>query len=182
MKTQKTLAKIKVDEIFEVAGIEFIKFNEENGVTTAVAKDLLFKSIFGDNNNFVESNIKRRLENEILPTIENAIGAENVVEHEVDLLSLDGDDKWGKVNCKISLPTFDFYRHNVKVFDKYKLDCWWWLCTPDTTEKHYNDDWVVCVSPRGYASDGDGSWYYRGVRPFIKFVSSISVISVSCEE
>lgn len=153
MKTQKTLAEIKVGEIFEVAGIEFIKFNDENGVTTAVAKDPLFKSTFGDNNNFAESNIKRRLENEILPTIENAIGAENVVEHEVDLLSLDGDDKWGKVNCKISLPTFDFYRHNVKVFDKYKLKSWWWLCTPDTTEKHYNDDWVVCVSPLGFVSD-----------------------------
>ena len=175
MKTQKTLAEIKVGEIFEVAGIEFIKFNDENGVTTAVAKDPLFKSTFGDNNNFAESNIKRRLENEILPTIENAIGAENVVEHEVDLLSLDGDDKWGKVNCKISLPTFDFYRHNVKVFDKYKLDCWWWICTPDTTEKHYNDDWVLCVSPHGRVYGNGGIWVGSSVRPFCILKSSIFV-------
>ena len=182
MKTQKILAEIKVGEIFEVAGIEFIKFADENGNTTAVAKDSLFKSTFGNNNNFAESTVKRRLETEILPEIEKAVGAENIVEHEVDLLSLDGDDKWGKIKCKISIPTFDFYRHNVKIFDKYKLDSWWWLCTPDTTAKHYNDEWVVCVSPDGDFNNGGSDYFIRGVRPFIKFVSSLSVISVSCEE
>lgn len=178
----KTLAEIKIGETFKVADIEFIKFANENGHTVAVAKESVFDSRFGNNNNFAESRVKSRLESEILPKIEKEIGAENVVEHEVDLLALDGDDKWGKVNCKISLPTFDFYRHNVKVFDKYKLDSWWWLCTPDTTEKHYNDDWVVSVSPRGNFNFNCSFWYYDAVRPFIKFVSSISVISVSCEE
>lgn len=182
MKTKKTLAEIKVGEIFEIAGIEFIKFADENGKTTAVAKDSLFKSTFGDNNNFAKSTIKRRLETEILPEIEKAIGAENIVEHEVDLLSLDGDDKWGKIKCRISLPTFDFYRHNGKIFDEHKLGSSWWLTTPETTAKHYNDNWVVCVSPVGGIVNFNGVWYDRGVRPFIKFVSSISVISVSCEE
>ena len=177
----KTLAEIKIGETFKVADIEFIKFADENGHTVAVAKETVFDSRFGDNNNLAESLVKSRLESEILPKIAKAIGEENIVEHEVDLLSLDGDDKWGKVKCKISIPTFDFYRHNVKIFDKYMLDEWWWLATPDTTAKHYNDYWGLCVSPRGDMDDGnvngDG-----GVRPFIVFVSSISVISVSCEE
>ena len=178
----KKLAEIKIGETFKIADIEFIKFSDESGNTVAVAKDTVFNSYFGDNNNFAESRIKHRIETEILPKIEKEIGAENIVEHEVDLLSLDGDDKWGKSKCKISIPTFDFYRHNVKIFDKYAIDKWWWLSTPDTTEKHYCDDWVVCVSPRGNVGDNDSIFVSFGVRPFMIFVSSISVISVSCEE
>lgn len=178
MKTTKTLAEIAIGELFEIADIEFIKFADESGQTVAVAKDSLFNSKFGNNNNFTESIIKSRLEKEILPKIEREIGAENIIEHEVDLISLDGDDKWGKANCKISIPTFDFYRANVKTFDKHKLDTWWWLATPETTSAHYNDSWAVCVSPRGGICD---YLYYDnfGVRPFLIFYSSISV---SCEE
>ena len=181
MKTTKNLAEIAIGEIFEVAEIKFIKFAEKNGQTIAVAKDTLFTSSFGKDNNFSKSIIKRRLENEILPNIEAEVGEENIVEHEVDLLSLDGDDKHGKINCKISIPTFDFYRHNVKMFDKYKLDAWWWLANPDSTSAHCNDNWSVCVSPRGNVYC-NGFFNFFGVRPFIVFVSSISVIFVSCEE
>ncbi len=175
----KTLAEIKIGETFKVADIEFIKFAEENGHTVAVAKDSVLDSQFGDNNNFTESRVKSRLESEILPKIAEAIGEENIVEHEVDLLSLDGDDSRGKAKCKISIPTFDFYRHNVKMFDKHKLDRWWWLATPETTAKHYNDKWAVCVSPRGGIYGYFSSCGGNAVRPFIIFVSSISVISVS---
>ena len=178
MKTTKTLAEIKCGELFEVADIEFIKFADENGQTIAVAKDTLFNSRFGDNNNFATSDVKRKLEEKVLPKLEQAIGAENIIEHEVDLLSLDGDDKWGKVMCRISISTFDFYRAKVKVFDKYNPDQWWWLATPDTTSAHYNDDWVRCVEPRGDIYY-DGCSNGRGVRPFLIFSSSIFV---SCEE
>ncbi len=178
MKTTKTLFEIANGELFEIAGIDFIKFSDDDGHTVAVAKDSVFDSLFGDNNNFAESKVKTQLEKKILPRLEKAIGAENIIEHEVDLLSLDGDDKWGKVMCKISIPTFDFYRHNVKIFDKYKLDDWWWLATPDTTAKHYNDSWIRCVSPHGNFY-GNGFNYCSGVRPILIFSSSISV---SCEE
>ena len=174
MKTIKTLAEIANGELFEVAGIEFIKFADENEQTVAVAKKVLFDSRFGENNNFAESIIKSRLEKEILPKLEKAIGSDNIIEHEVDLLSLDGDDKLGKVNCKISIPTFDFYRANIKIFDKHNPNQWWWLATPDTTSAHYNDNWIRCVAPRGFIINND---YYgnSGVRPFLIFSSSIFV-------
>lgn len=175
---KEILANIKDGDLFTIAGIEFIKFFDNDGKTFAVAKDSLFNSEFGDNNNFATSIIKKRLEEEILPKLEAEIGAENILEHEVDFFSLDGSNKWGKVNCKISLPTFDFYRNNRKTFEKYKLDKWYWLATPDSTSEFYhNDDWIVCVSPNGLID----YYYYNynyGVRPFLTFISSISV---SCE-
>ena len=175
----KILEKVGVGEVFSVAGFEFIKFYDENGNTVAVAKDSWFNSTFGRNNNLAESKILKRLKEEVLPKIEAAIGAENVVEHEVDLLSLDGSEKWGKIKGKISLPTFDFYRKHVKIFDKHKVNGWWWLATPDTTSEHLNDDWVRCVSPNGIIDYNYCNFRNSGVRPFLIFVSSISV---SCED
>lgn len=176
---KEILSNVKEGELFTIAGIEFIKFFDKDGITTAVSKDSIGDFRFGDNNNFAESKIRKMLEKDFLTKIENEIGAENVVEHEVDLLSLDGSTKWGKINCKVSLPTFDFYRKNVKIFDRHKLNDWWWTCTPDSTSEHYNDNWLVCVSPRGGIRNGNNCNNDYGVRPFLTFISSILV---SCEE
>lgn len=181
MKTNEKTVKLDVvqnGEIFKIGRFELIKFSDEDGKVIAVSKDCLFNSEFGNDNNLATSDVLKRMNKEILPEIEDVVGAENVLEFETDLLSLDGSDKHGKITSKISLPTFDFYRRNVKIFDRYKLDEWWWLATPDTTTEHYNDRWIVCVSPSGIINNdfyGNG----RGVRPFLIFSSSIFV---SCEE
>lgn len=166
------------DNTFNVGGIEFIKFAEENGEVTAVAKDIVFRSEFGRNNKFGESKILERLQKEALPKIVEVVGEENILEHEVDLTSLDGLKTYGSIKSKISIPTFDFYRANVKIFDEHKVDTWWWLATPDTTPEHLNDTWCRCVSPVGVISDRICN-SSRGVRPFLKFVSSIFA---PCEE
>lgn len=177
----KTLAEIKIGEGFTVADIEFIKTGEENSQVTAVAKSSLFDMKFGDNNNFAESNIKKELETKILPRIEEAVGAENIVEHEVDLTALDGSDEYGKVKCKISLPTLDWFRKNHELARKIFVNKWLWLVTPWSTKKYGWEYSVLCVSPLGYIDNYISDYYDFGVRPFIIFVSSISVISESCE-
>lgn len=168
------LSELTIGKTFNIAGIEFIKLTDENGVCAAVSKDILFNAEFGKNNNFAKSTILKKLTKDILPKIEAAVGEENIKEFELDLTSLDGLDTYGKINTKIGLPTFDLYRKNVRVFDEYKLDDWWWTATPDTTEEHSNDYWVTSVSPHGnvyYGIYGNDC----GVRPFLFFVSSISV-------
>ena len=180
MKTIRKLTEVKIADTFKLADIEWIKFAEKDGTVIAVAKDILFGSEFGSNNNYADDKciVRKRLETEILPKIENEIGAENLIEFETDLISLDGDKQYGKYKSKISLPTFDFYRENVEVFDKYNVNKWWWLSTPYSTDKHWNNRWISCVSPDGDVSDYDYD-FRRGVRPFLIFVSSISV---SCKE
>lgn len=172
------LSEVKPGKTFTVAGIEFIKFSADEKETVTVAKDCVFDSSLGKNNNFADSSVLKRLKDEILPKLEAAVGAENVLEHKTDLTSLDGLKTYGSITGKISIPTFDFYRNNVSVFDEHKCDGWWWLATPDSTPEHLNDRWGVCVSPGGdigVNNDYDSG----GVRPFCIFVSSISV---SCEE
>lgn len=180
MKTTRKLTEVKISDTFKVADIEWVKFAEKDGKVIAVAKDILFRSEFGSNNNYADENcfVRKRLETEILPKIENEIGAENLIEFETDLTSLDGDKQYGKYKSKIGLPTFDFYRENVDIFDKYSVNKWWWLSTPFSTNKHLDDYWTSCVSPYGYVNYYFYS-YFNGVRPILIFVSSISV---TCEE
>ncbi len=171
------LSEVKIGKLFKVGGIEFIKFSCDGDKTIAVAKECVFDSDFGKNNDFAKSFILKRLKDEILPKLEAEVGAENILEHEVDLTSLDGLKTYGNVKSKISIPTFDFYRNNVSMFDEHKYDGWWWLATPETTPEHGNDYWCRCVSPSGFSINHYCHDY--GARPFLIFVSSISV---SCED
>ena len=164
---------VKDGETFEVAGMEFIKFPDVNGMTSVVAKDLLFYSSFGRNNKFAESTILRRLQDEILPKLIEAVGEENVCSFKTDPTTWDGLKTYGEIEGKISLPTMDFYRNNPEIFDRHKPNRWWWLATADSAAPRWDDDpFVLCVSPRGNFS----YFYYGdciGVRPFCIFKSSI---------
>lgn len=164
---------VKDGETFLVDGIEFIKFPDMGGVTPVVAKDILFRSEFGDGNNLASSKVLKRMEAEILPRVIGAVGEENVCLIQTDLTTWDGLKTYGVLESKISLPTMDFYRDNVEIFDKHKASWYWWLATADSVHPHDDPWWVLCVSPSGrlYFSRcvGDND----GVRPFLLFVSSI---------
>lgn len=170
---------VKDGETFEIAGIEFIKFPEKDGGVPCVAKNILYNMKFGASNNFAESKILRRLQKELLPKLEQAVGAENIRTFSTDLTALDGLKDYGSVESRISLPTLDFYREHVEIFDRHKIGKWWWLATPDSTKTHDWDRWVVCVAPYGIISNGGYGIDGRGVRPFCIFESAIFE---SCED
>ena len=172
---EKKLADIAVGETFKAGEHEFIVLEHADGNTAVLRKDILCKMAFGtDNNNYLESKVKIRLE-EFYREIANIVGEENIVKHTVDLTSDDGLKDYGALETYASLLTADTYRKYVKITDKHKLDCWWWLSTPYSTKTHDNASWVKCVSPRGgvFSNDcGNGS---IGVRPFCIFKSNIFV-------
>lgn len=159
---------------FTISGIEFIKFPAVGGKVPVMTRDCLFSSWFGDSNDLRHSHILKKMQEEVLPKIIEAIGEENVCTFQTDLTTLDGLKPYGVLESKVSLPTLDFYRANVEIFDKHKVDRWFWLATPESAKPHDNPYLVLCVAPSGYV---DGSRYcdndYRGVRPFFYFESSI---------
>ncbi len=165
--------KAKIGETFKIGKYEFIRFGECQGGIAAVQKDFLFKSRFGPTNDLSKSDILKRVLGEYLPEIEREIGAENVLEFETDLISVDGSRKHGVLRSKVSLPTFDFYRSNRSIFAKYPLTDWFWLSTPWETSEYTDDDWIACVSPRGYVNFVYYFIDFMGVRPFWIFSSAI---------
>ena len=142
-------------EVFKLAGIEFIKFPSKDGQTPIVAKNVLFKSAFGENNDLGSSEVLKKLEADVLPQIIAAIGEDAICTFQTDLTTLDGLKPYGVMESRISIPTMDFYRENVEIFDKYKVDDWWWLATPESATPHDYPYWILCVSPSG------GIYYYH---------------------
>ena len=65
------LSEVKIGKLFTVGGIEFIKFSEDGDKTVVVAKDCVFSSQFGTNNNFAQSSILKRLNDEICKLVKS---------------------------------------------------------------------------------------------------------------
>ena len=179
MSKNVILSEIKEGKTFKIGDMEFIKFFDENGETVAVLKDLIFFSRFGDDNDLRSSDVLKRLNAEFLPKLTEIIGEENICTAETDLTTLDGLKPYETMKSKVSLPTLDFYRANVAIFDEYKVNNWWWLATPESAQPHSAPDWILCVAPSGCVNFVSGCNDDFGVRPFLRFVSSISV---SCED
>lgn len=174
MSENKTLFPgVKPGETFKIGEMEFIRFADTPAGTPIVLKDIAFRSRFGDNNDFRSSDILKRLQEEFLPKIIEAVGDDNVLEFETDLTTLDGLKNYGTMRSRISIPTFDFYRSNVAVFDMHNPDTWWWLATADSAKPHYDPDWAVCISPAGSIFNDYYDFDFNGVRPFCILKSSI---------
>lgn len=163
---------VKDGETFQVGEFEFIKFPATAAGTPVVAKNIVFRSEFGPNNNLDESYVLQKMKAEILPKIVEAVGEENLCTFKTDLTTWDGLKPYEDLESKISLPTMDFYREHVKIFDQHKVDSWWWLATPESAQPHNDPDWILCVAPSGFIYF-DGCNFGFGVRPFLIFESSI---------
>jgi hypothetical protein len=168
------LSEVPEGETFRIGEYEFIVLEQSGDTTAVILKELLHDNIqFGNNNNFNGSNVDK-LCSDFATEITAEVGAHNLVEHTVDLTSDDGLKDYGKTKRRVSLLTAPQYRKYVEILDKYKLNKWWWLSTAFSTPTHDNANWIKCVSPHG----GIYSYFYHcdcGVRPFLHFVSSISV-------
>ena len=173
-KAEITLDSIKEGETFKVGEYEFIVLEHKDGNTAVILKNLLSeREEFGESNNYENSNVDR-LCNDFGETIRDIVGAENLVEHIVDLTSDDGLKDYGTVTRSMSLITTDMYRRYVEIFDKHKIDKWWWLSTPWSTPKHEDSSWIKCVSPFGSIFN-DNYDVISGVRPFCILKSNIFV-------
>lgn len=167
------LSDVAEKDTFKIGEYEFIVLEQSGDTTAVLLKDLLHNSEeFGSNNNYDGSNADK-LCNDFGTVIENLVGADNLVEHTVDLTADDGLKCYGSIKRKMSLMTANQYRKYIYTIDEHKLDKWWWLATAYSTAKHANRSWVLCVSPFGIINRGCN--YYCGVRPFCILKSNIFV-------
>lgn len=167
-KEEIDLLSLKSGEVFEVNGIGYIALEQLDGNKTAVIrKELLDDNMQfdSDNNNWKSSDIRKKLNNDYLRELEETFGKDRIIEHTVDLLSLDGLDDYGVSTDKVSLFTIDQYRKYRKVLGE-NLNRSWWLATPDSTSSGYSTRYVLCVLSFGDVNYNDCNWNDKGVRPF----------------
>ena len=158
---------LKAGETFKADNVEYIVLEQLDGNQTAVIRKELLENEMefdSDDNNWKTSSIREYLNVEYLEKIEKALGKDRIVEHTIDLLSMDGLDDYGTSIDKVSLLTIDQYRKYRKVLGG-NLGNWWWLITPDSTPSGDSARYVRCVSSGGSVGYG-GCDCDRGVRPF----------------
>lgn len=173
-KAGKELSLFAPGEVFEKNGVKYIVCEHfEGGGTAVVRKECLKDDMkFGSTNNWAESNIREFLNGEYLKNISDDFGQDNILDCEVDMLSLDGYDDYGRITDKVSVLTIDQYRKYHKFIGN--VDRWNWLSTPDSTPSGIGDSYVQIVCGSGNVNWGYSDCCY-GVRPFFILNSPVSV-------
>ena len=170
------LSTLNPGEIFKIGEYDFIVLEQCEERTAVISKGFIAENVKfdEDSRNYKESNLKKVIENQIQPVIEKEIGSKNLIEHEVDLTSVDMQDEFGGFKCKVRPITFDEARLYNNLLVNKNLDDWWWTCTPWSTEDRGWKYSITVVAP-------SGGFYYNyfnycgGVRPFCILKSNIFV-------
>lgn len=115
------LSTLNAGDTFKIGEHDFIVLEQTNGQTMVISKGLMAENKEFDSNcrDYSESSLKKFIESNIQPIIEKEIGADNIIEHEVDLTSVDMQNEFGKCECKVRPITFDEARkYNDLLVDK----------------------------------------------------------------
>lgn len=170
------LSELNPGDTFKVREHDFIVLEQENETTKVISKNFMAENIVfdGDTRDYGKSNLKKIIENDIQPIIEDELGADNLVEHTVDLTSVDMQHEFEPCKCKVRPITFDEARQYNDLLVNDDLDDWWWTCTPwSTAERNWKYAIAVVASSGNIVNDYCG--YDRGVRPFCILKSNIFV-------
>ena len=174
--TQVELSTLIPGETFKIGEHDFIILKQEEGQTKVISKEFMASGMRfdGETKDYNVSSLKKLIENDIQPIIEKAVGADNLIEHEVDLISVDMQQEFEPCRCKVRPVTFDEAREFNGLLVNKDLDDWWWTCTPWSTKERGWKYSIAVVSPLGYI------YYFSfindgGVRPFCILKSNIFV-------
>lgn len=175
-RRREKLSELKPGETFKIGEWDFIVLEHLlPGRTAIISKSIIRKNEnFGDNRDYKESNIKKIIEQEILPEVEKEVGLENILRCDVELTSVDMQNEFGTVKCKMRPITFDEARkYNNLLVNKHLTDRYWTL-TPWSTEERGWEYSIAVVAPSG-GINWDYCGYCRGVRPMCYLSDDIEV-------
>lgn len=170
------LSELKPGEVFKIGKHDFIVLEQKNGAAKVISKDFMAEDIVYDEDtrDYSKSNLKKVIESDIQPIIEAELGADNLVEHIVDLTSVDMQHEFEPCTCKVRPITFDETRQYNNLLVNKELDDWWWTCTPwSTADRGWKYAVAVVSSSGGVNRDGYG--FSCGVRPVCILKSNIFV-------
>lgn len=171
-KSVKLSKKLGVGDTFGMAGVtwKILDITEDGYKCLAEPSDSNMK-FDSDSNDWKSSDLREFLNGKFYDRLVDAIGADNIIPFERNLLSLDGQTEYGTCEDKVSLLNVDEYRQYRSLIPNTNDD-WWWLISPFSTPCNGYERSVTVVSPAGDVSSNgcDGN---DGVRPLCIFSSAI---------
>ena len=175
-KNKVELSTLAPGDVFEIGKNDFIVLEQMSFETKVISKDFMAENIVydEDSRDYNESNLKKVIEDEIQPIIESEVGENNLVEHTVELTSVDMQHEFDDCKCKVRPITFDETRKYNNLLPNKELDDWWWTCTPWSTAERGCKYSIAVVSSAGYVSLNSCNGNH-GVRPVCILKSNIFV-------
>lgn len=162
---QKHAKDLQMKESITIAGITWSKFAEDSeGNAYMLADEKICDMSFGENNDWRESSIRKKLNEELYQKIVAELGADALVTIQTDLFSHDGLRDYGKCEDMVSLLTYDLYRNNRENIKD--IGEWFWTCTPDSVPLGCGASCVQYVCSNGGVDCDLCVWNVCGVRPF----------------
>lgn len=175
-KNKVELSTLAPGDVFEIGKNDFIVLEQMSFETKVISKDFMAENIVydEDSRDYNESNLKKVIEDEIQPIIESEVGENNLVEHTVELTSVDMQHEFDDCKCKVRPITFDETRKYNNLLPNKELDDWWWTCTPWSTAERGCKYSIAVVSSAG---DFNNNYCYvsNGFRPVCILKSNIFV-------
>lgn len=170
------LESLKAGETFCIGKNDYIVLEQHEGKTKVISKDFIAedRKFADDTADYKTSGLRKCIEDEIQPTIENEVGAENLVEHAVSLTTVDSQNDYGELTCKVRPITFDEARQYNNLIVNNDLDDWWWTCTAWTSPNREYNRSIAVVLPSGNFN-GNICNNCDGVRPVCILKSNIFV-------
>lgn len=160
----------------------FIVLEQKENSTAVITEDLYREDVKFDDDctDYKKSSLRELCEGEILNEFVTEFGEDNICENEAGLVTVDGQEVFGKLLTKVRPVTFEEGRKYNELLVNKELPDWYWTCTPWSTKERGWGYSVAVVSPSGHVYDNrcyDG----RGVRPFCILKSNIFVSKVEEE-
>lgn len=181
-KDKVMLKDIPVGGKFNTGIGRFIVLEQKEDSTAVITEDLYREDVKFDDDctDYKKSELRELCEGEILNEFSDEFGEENICTNEAGLVTVDGQEVFGKLLTKVRPLTFDEAREYNDLLVNKDLPDWYWTCTPWSTKERGWEYSVAFVSPSGRVGIGycDGSY---GVRPFCILKSNIFVSKVEEE-
>lgn len=170
------LSELEVGETFNTEIGKFKVLEQCGEETKVIQVDFARECVQfdSDSTDYKTSALRKLCDNEIYEEYAKVFGAENIVEHEVDLTTVDVQKDFGTLDCKVRPLTFDEARQYNGLLVKEDLPDWYWTCTPWSTKERGWEYSIAVVSPSGCIR-GISFYNGRGVRPVCILKSNIFV-------
>lgn len=175
-KNEVALSEIPAGDKFTTDIGKFIVLEQCGDCTKVITEDLYRKNVRFDDDtrNYAKSKLRKLCDGEIYEEFAGVFGTDNIIPLPVKLTSVDKQNEFEPVDCKVRPITFDEAREYNDFLVNKELPDWYWTCTPWSTEERGWVYSVAVVAPSG--SVIDGNFISRcGVRPFCILKSNIFV-------
>lgn len=175
-KNKVMLSEIPAGEKFTTDIGKFIVLEQCGDCTKIITEDLYRKNVRFDDDtrNYAKSKLRKLCDGEIYEEFAGVFGADNTIPLPVKLTSVDMQNEFEPVDCKVRPITFDEAREYNDFLVNKELPDWYWTCTPWSTEERGWKYSIAVVAPSGIIGSCD---YISSccVRPFCILKSNIFV-------